>query len=82
MERVQSLIEGTEDVKKFKANTLIEKYELFHVEPNKTLASMQMCFVHLINKLEKIGNSLSNQDCDNKGFKVYVQGIAIESNNH
>lgn len=32
----------------------------------ETITSMQVHFVHIINKLENFGKTLSNQDCANK----------------
>lgn len=60
------LYEGTKDVKKSKINTLTKEFELFHVEPGEIVASMQMRFSHIINKLENLGKTTYNQDYDNK----------------
>jgi len=38
---LETLHEGTEDVKKSKINTLIQQYELFHMEDGETISSMK-----------------------------------------
>jgi len=32
----------------------------------KTISSMQMRFTHIVNKLQNLGKTISNQDCTNK----------------
>lgn len=36
------------------------------MEPGETMASKKMIFLHIINKLENLGNTNSNQDFSNK----------------
>lgn len=52
---LQVLQEGIEDVEQTKINTLTNVCELFHMEPEKSVASMQMRFSYIINKLENLG---------------------------
>lgn len=66
MDALQVLREGTGDVKQSKINTLIEEYELFCMKPGKYVTSMQMKFHHIVNKLEIIFKTTSNQDYNNK----------------
>lgn len=60
---LQFLHEGTRDVNQSKINSFIEEYELFHVE---LVASIYMRFSHIINKLEKLGKTISDQNYANK----------------
>jgi predicted component of viral defense system (DUF524 family) len=48
---LETLHEGTDDVKQSKINTLIQQYELFHMEDGESISSMQMRFTHIVNKL-------------------------------
>lgn len=43
------------------------------MDPGETISSMHMCFVHIVNKLQKLGKTLFNQDCAKKSVKIYVQ---------
>lgn len=63
---LMDLHEGTEDVKQSKINELTEEYECFHMEQGETIAAMQIRFIHLVNKLEMLGKTISNHDCANK----------------
>lgn len=63
------LYEGNKDFKQSKINTLTEEYELFCMEPNEIVASIHMRFSYIINKIENLGNTTSNQDCANKILK-------------
>jgi len=47
---LETLHEGTDDVKQSKINTLVQKYELFRMEDGETIFSMQMRFTHIVNK--------------------------------
>lgn len=58
--------ERSEDVKQFKINILIVKYELLCMELGECVASMEISFSHINNKLENLGKSTSNQDYTNK----------------
>jgi len=63
---LEILHEGTDDVKQSKINTLVQQYELFCMEDGETISSMQMRFTHIVNKLQNLGKTISNQDCTNK----------------
>lgn len=62
----QILQEGTENVKQYKINMLTQEYELFHMEFGENVESIQMQYINLINILENLGKTLSNQDYSNK----------------
>jgi len=62
---LETLREGTNDVKQSKINTLVQQYELFRIEDSESISSMQMRFTHIVNKLQKLGKDISNQDCTN-----------------
>ena len=44
----------------------MQQYELFRMEDGETIPSMQMRFTHIVNKLQNLGKTISNQDCTNK----------------
>ena len=63
---LETLHGGTDDVKQSKINTLVQQYEVFCMEDGETTSSMQMRFTHIVNKLQNLGKTISNQDCTNK----------------
>lgn len=67
---LQVLNEGSEGVKQSKINTLAKEYELFCMKHGETVASMHKRCVHMIKKLENLGNTISNQDCANKVLRL------------
>lgn len=63
---LKTLYEGIGDIKYSNINMLIEEYELLLMEPEELVESMQTRFLHLINKLDKLGKTISKKDCANK----------------
>ena len=63
---LETLHEGTDEVKQSKVNTLVQQYELFCMKDGETISSMQIRFTHIIDKLQNLGKTISNQDCTNK----------------
>jgi len=63
---LETLHEGTDEVKQSKVNTLMQQYELFCMKDGETISFMQMRFTHIVNKLQNLGKKISNQDCTNK----------------
>jgi len=63
---LETFHEGTDEVKQSKINTLVQQYELFCMKDGETISSMQMRFTHIVNKLQNLGKTISNQDCTNK----------------
>jgi len=57
---LETLHEGTDNVKQSKINTLVR------MEQGETISSMKMRFTHIVNKLQNLGKTISNQDCTNK----------------
>ena len=49
--------EGTTDVKRSRVNTLTHEYELFRMNPNENIHSMQKRFTHIVNHLASLGKS-------------------------
>jgi len=45
---LETLHDETNDDKQFKINTLIQQYELSHMEDGESISSMQMRFTHII----------------------------------
>ncbi|XP_050920455.1 uncharacterized protein LOC127138096 [Lathyrus oleraceus] len=57
---------GTNEVKQARINTLNQEFELFCMKHDETLADMQKRFTYLINRVNAIGNSISNVIATNK----------------
>ena len=58
--------EGTNDVKQARINTLNHEFKLFRIEHGETIADMRKRFSHLINRLNALGNPVSNEIATNK----------------
>lgn len=58
--------EGTNEVKQARINTLNQEFKLFHMKDGETIADMQKRFTHLINRLNVLGKSISNEIATNK----------------
>jgi len=63
---LETLHERTDDVKQSKINTLVHQYEFVRMEEGESISSMQMRFIHIVNKLQNLGKDISNQDFTNK----------------
>jgi len=70
---LETLHEGTDEVKQLKVNTLVQQYELFRMEDGEIISSMQMRFTHIVNKFQNLGKTISNQDCTNKKFRCMTK---------
>ena len=66
MGSIETLHKGTDEVEQSKVNTLVQQYELFCMKDGETISSMQMRFTHIVNKLQNLGKTISNQDYTNK----------------
>lgn len=51
LDSLQALYEGAEDIKDSKINLFTEEFELFRMEHEEFVDSMQTRFLHLINRL-------------------------------
>lgn len=69
-------------MKQSKINTLTQEYELFRMEPSKIMKSMQMGFINLINRLERLGKNLSNQNCDSRVIRSMWREWEQKNNCH
>ena len=58
--------EGTTDVKRSRINTLTHEYELFRMNTNENIKSMQKRFTHIVNHLVSLGKTFYNEDLMNK----------------
>lgn len=65
--------EDTKDVKQSKINTLTQQYELFHMEEDEVISSMQLRFTHVVNKLENPSKTILNQDCTNRVLRCMTR---------
>ena len=54
--------EGTNQVKEIKVNMLVHKYELFKIEPKKTITSMYTRFTDIVNNLKHLGKVYTDDD--------------------
>lgn len=63
---LQTLYEGTENVKDYKIDMLTQEFDVFHMEPKEFVESMQTHFFYLINKLNNLEIFISNKDRANK----------------
>lgn len=74
--------EGTNEVKQARINTLNQEFELFHMKHGETITDMQKRSTHLINRLNALGNPISNDiatnmvlRCLNREWKPKVTAI-------
>jgi len=74
-EALETLHEGTDEVKQSKVNTLVQQYEFFCMKDGETICSMQMRFTHIVNKLQNLGKIISNQDCTNKILRCMTKEL-------
>ena len=58
--------EGTTNVKRSRINTLTHEYELFRMNTNENIQSMQKRFTHIVNHLASLGKTFPNEDLINK----------------
>ena len=70
---LETLHEGLDEVKQSNINTLVQQYELFCTKDGETIFSMQMRFTHILNKLQNLGKTISNQDCTNKTLRCMTK---------
>jgi len=63
---LQLMHEGTTDVKRSRVNTLTYEYELFRMNTNENIQSMQKRFTHIVNHLASLGKTFPNEDLINK----------------
>lgn len=63
---LQTIYEGTYDVKDYKFNMFTEEFKIFCMEPGESMDFMQTRFFHLIKKLSNLGKTVSKKDCTNK----------------
>jgi len=66
-------LHGTKDVKQSRINTLIQHNELFHMEESESISSMQMRFIHIVNKLQNLRKDISNYDWTNKVLRCMTR---------
>jgi len=52
---------------------LVQQYDLFHMEESESITSMQMRFIHIVNKLQNLGKDISNEDCTNKILRCMIR---------
>ena len=52
--------EGTNQVKESQKNMIVHKYELFKMEPNKTITNMYTRFTNIVNNLKNLGKGYTD----------------------
>ena len=65
--KLETVYEGTNQVKEFKISTYTLQYELFQIEQNKSVYSMYTRFTDIVNTLRSLGKNFSNSK---KGKKI------------
>ncbi|KAL5179614.1 hypothetical protein HKD37_01G000889 [Glycine soja] len=58
--------EGITDVKRSRINIVTHEYELFRMNTNENIQSMQKRFTHIVNHLASLGKIFPNEDLINK----------------
>jgi len=59
--------EGTDVVKRARKNSLIQEYEMFHIEQGETIYDVQKWFIHIVNHLSGLGKTF---DIDELNIKI------------
>lgn len=54
--------EGTAKVKRSRLNILCQEYELFRIQPQKSIINLHKRFVHLTNHFMALGKTFSNDE--------------------
>ena len=62
--------EGTSQVKEDNISMLVHDYEMFKMEPNESIASMQCRFLTITNSLNDLGKNYSNEEIMRKILRV------------
>ena len=68
-DRLEVTHEGTNQVKESKISMLVQKYEMFQMEQNKTITSILTCFTDIINCLKNLSRIYTNSDNVRKIFR-------------
>ena len=68
-DRLKVIHEGTNQVKKIKINMFIHKYELFKIEPSKSITNIFTRFTDIINGLNNLGKDYINSELVCKIFR-------------
>ncbi|XP_068486542.1 uncharacterized protein [Phaseolus vulgaris] len=61
--------EGTNDVKRAKKHTIIQKYEMFKMLKGESIAEVQKRFTHIINHLMSLGKTFDKEELNIKILK-------------
>ena len=61
--------EGTNDVKRARKHTLIQKYEMFRMLKGESIAEVQKRFTHIINHLTSLGKTFDKEELNIKILK-------------
>ncbi|XP_068499983.1 uncharacterized protein [Phaseolus vulgaris] len=61
--------EGTNDVKKARKHTLIQKYEMFRMLKGESIAEVQKRFTHIVNHLMSLGKIFDKKELNIKILK-------------
>lgn len=65
--------EGTAEVKRSRLNTLSQDYELFRMQPEESIHTLQKRFVHLTNRLITLGKTFTNDDLNLKVIRYLTR---------
>jgi len=61
--------ECTEDVKRSRKHSLVQKYELFRMQPEESIADLQKMFTHIVNHLTGLGKEFDREELNIKVLK-------------
>ena len=61
--------EGTNDVKRARKHTLIQKYEMFRMLKGQSIADVQKRFTHIVNHLMSLGKVFNKEELNIKIIK-------------
>lgn len=75
MGRLQITYEDTNQVKNSKINLFMHNYEIFKMEPTKTISEMFIHFTDIINDLESLGRTYSNSNLVQKSSSFNARQV-------
>ena len=61
--------EGTNDIKRARKHTLIQKYEMFRMKKGESIADVQKRFTHIVNHLMCLGKIFDKEEINVKILK-------------
>ena len=69
-------------MKKSKINMLVHKYELFKIEPNKSITNMFTRFTDIIYFLKSLGKDYTNSELIQKNSQISTKELGAKCHCH